>query len=50
MLAEVSAAADRLKESFASGDIDVVEGALVEVEALVMAIEEESRKRSMVVT
>ena len=50
MLAEVSAAADRLKESFASGDIDVVEGALVEVEALVKAIEEESRKRSMVVT
>ena len=50
VLAEVSAAADRLKESFASGDIDVVEGALIEVEALVKAIEEESRKRSMVVT
>jgi hypothetical protein len=50
MLAEVSAAADKLKESFASGDIDLVEGALVEVEALVNAIEEESRKRSMVVT
>ncbi len=50
MLAEVSEAADRLKESFASGDIDVVEGALVEVEALVKAIEDESRKRSMVVT
>jgi len=50
MLAEVSSAADRLKESFASGDISVVEGALVEVEALVNAIEEESRRRSMVVT
>jgi len=50
MLAEVSAAADGLKESFASGDIDLVEGALVEVEALVKVIEEESRRRSMVVT
>lgn len=50
MLAEVSSAADRLKEAFASGDISVVEGALVEVEALVNAIEEESRRRSMVVT
>ena len=50
MLAEVGAAADRLKESFASGDIDVIEGALVEVGVLVNAIEEESRKRSMVVT
>jgi len=50
MLAEVSEAADRLKEAFASGDIDVVKGALVEVEALVKAIEDESRKRSMVVT
>ncbi len=45
MLADVREAADRLKGSFTSGDIRVVE-----VEALVKAIEEESRKRSMVVT
>ena len=50
MLVEVSAAADKLKASFASGGIDVAEGALIEVAALVKAIEEESRKRSMVVT
>ncbi len=50
MLAEVSDAADRLKESFAPGDIEMVKGALVEVETLARAIEEESRKRNMVVT
>ena len=50
MLAEVGAAADRLKGALASDNFDVIEGALVEVEALVSAIEEESRKRSMVVT
>ena len=50
VLADVSAAADRLKEALASDYVDVIEGNLVEVEALVNAIEEESRKRSMVVT
>ena len=50
MLAGVSEAADRLKLSFASSDIGVVELSIVEVEALVKTIDEESRKRSMVVT
>ncbi len=50
MLAEVSEAADRLTEVFASGDVEVVERAIIDVEVLARAIEEESRKRSMVVT
>jgi hypothetical protein len=50
MIAEVSEAADMLKESSASGDIEMVKRTLVEVERLARAIEEESRKRSMVVT
>jgi hypothetical protein len=50
MVAEVNEAADRLKTSFALGDIDIIEKAIVDVEVLARAIEEESRKRSMVVT
>ena len=51
MLAEVSEAAERLMKSLASsGELDAVEAALSDVETLVRAIEEESRKRSMVVT
>ncbi len=51
MLADVSEAAVRLKKSLASsGELDAVEAALSDVEALARAIEEESRKRNMVVT
>ncbi len=51
MLADVSEAAERLMKSLASsGELDAVEAALGDVEALARAIEEESRKRSMVVT
>ena len=51
MLAEVSEAAERLRGAFASsGDLGTIEAALSDVEALARAIEEESRKRSMVVT
>ncbi len=51
MLADVSEAADRLKKSLASsGEPDAVDAALDDVETLARAIEEESRKRSMVVT
>ncbi len=51
MLAEVSEAAEKLIKSLASsGELDTVEAALSEVETLARAIDEESRKRSMVVT
>ncbi len=51
MIADVSEAAVRLKKSLASsGELDAVEAALSDVEALARAIEEESRKRNMVVT
>jgi hypothetical protein len=51
MLADVSEAAERLKKSLASsGELDAVDAALGDVETLARAIEEESRKRSMVVT
>jgi len=51
MLAEVKEAAERLMKSLASsGELDTVEAALNDVETLARAIEEESRKRSMVVT
>ncbi len=51
MIAEVSEASERLMKSLASsGELDAVEVALSDVETLARAIEEESRKRSMVVT
>ncbi len=51
MLADVSEAAERLMKSLASSDeLNAVEAALGDVETLARAIEEESRKRSMVVT
>ncbi len=51
MLANVSEAAERLMKSLASsGELDAVEAALSDVETLARAIEEESRKRNMVVT
>ncbi len=51
MLADVNEVAERLKQSLASSDeLDAVDAALSDVEALARAIEEESRKRSMVVT
>ncbi len=51
MLADVREAAEKLKKSLASsGKLDAVEAALGDVETLARAIEEESRKRSMVVT
>ncbi len=51
MLADVSEAAERLKKSLASsGEPDAVDAALGDVETLARAIEEESRKRNMVVT
>ncbi len=51
MLADVSEAAERLLASLASsGELDAVVAALGDVERLARAIEEESRKRSMVVT
>ena len=51
MLAEVSEAAERLREALAASDeLVIVDAALSDVETLARAIEEESRKRSMVVT
>ena len=51
MLADVSEAAERLRGALAfSGERDTVDAALGDVETLARAIEEESRKRSMVVT
>ena len=51
MLADVSEAAERLRESLASsGDLGSFDTALGDVETLARAIEEESRKRNMVVT
>jgi len=51
MLAEVSEAAERLRGALASsGELDPVDAALGDVETLARAIEEESRKRNMVVT
>ncbi len=51
MIAEVSEAAERLRGALASsGELDAVDAALGDVEILARAIEEESRKRSMVVT
>jgi hypothetical protein len=51
MLADVSEAAVRLRRVLASSsELDTVDTAVGEVKALAMAIEEESRKRSMVVT
>ncbi len=51
MLADVSEAAERLMKSLdSSGELEAVEAALSDVETLARAIEEESRKRSMVVT
>ena len=51
MLADVSEAAERLRGTLASSDeLETVEAALNDVETLARAIEEESRKRNMVVT
>ncbi len=51
VIAEVSEAAERLMKSLASsGELDAVEAALSDVETLARAIEEETRKRNMVVT
>ena len=51
MLADVSEATESLKKSLASSsELDAVDAALSDVETLARAIEEESRKRSMVVT
>lgn len=51
MLADVSEAAERLMKSLASSsELEAVDAALSDVETLARAIEEESRKRSMVVT
>jgi len=51
MLAEVNEAAERFREAFASSDeLETVDTALNDVEKLAWAIEEESRKRNMVVT
>ena len=51
MLVEVNEAAERLMNSLASsGELDAVDAALGDVETLARAIEEESRKRNMVVT
>ena len=51
MLADVSETAERLRVSLAaSGELDAVDSALGDVETLARAIEEESRKRNMVVT
>ncbi len=51
MLADVSEAAERLMKSLASSvELDAVDVALGDVETLARAIEEESRKRNMVVT
>ena len=51
MLADVSEAAESLKKSLASpSELDAVDAALSDLETLARAIEEESRKRNMVVT
>ncbi len=51
MLVDVSEAAVRLKKSLApSSELDAIDAALGDVETLARAIEEESRKRNMVVT
>jgi hypothetical protein len=51
MLADVSKAAERLMKSLiSSSELNTVEIALSDVETFARAIEEESRKRSMVVT
>ena len=51
MLADVSEAAERLLKSLSSsGEMDAVDAAIGDVETLARAIEEESRKRNMVVT
>ncbi len=51
MLADVSEAAERLRGVLASsGERDTVDAALGDVETLARAIDEESRKRNMVVT
>ncbi len=51
MLADVSEAAERLRGTLAfSDELETVEAALNDVETLARAIEEESRKRNMVVT
>jgi hypothetical protein len=51
MLADVGEAAERLRKSLtSSGGLDTVDAAISDVETLARFIEEESRKRSMVVT
>jgi hypothetical protein len=51
VLTDVSEAAERLMKSLASaGELDIVDAALGDVETLAWAVEEESRKRNMVVT
>ncbi len=51
VLADVSEAAERLMKSLSSsGELGTVDAALSGVETLARAIEEESRKRNMVVT
>ena len=51
MIADVGEAAERLIKFLASsGELEAVEAALSDVETLARAIEEESRKRNMVVT
>ncbi len=51
MLAEVSNAAETLRGAIVSSDeLETVELALNDIESLARAIEEESRKRNMVVT
>ena len=51
MLDDVNEAAERLRGTLASSDeLDAVEAALNDVETLARAIEDESRKRNMVVT
>ena len=51
MLADVNDAAAKLREYLtSSGDLEAVEAALGDVEPLTRAIEDESRKRNMVVT
>ncbi len=51
VLADVSEAAERLRGALvSSGERDTVDAALGDVETLARAIDEESRKRNMVVT
>jgi hypothetical protein len=51
ILADVREAAERLRRALGSpGEQDAVDAALGDVETLARAIEEESRKRNMVVT